>query len=201
MVRRRREAVGKCARGCPRDAHMPKKLPNPHKDWYCKLPFTSYLWGWWHHYAGNDLKPGLSAPYLSVLTGGLSRPPLPQYNGLRYVDWGPALLSLGPAERRVKILCLGPKRNLKSIFSPSPKRGGYIFSQCLGKGGQNRGAYLPTSLRGHNFPPAVSWAGSHHASLNPSAASNAFLCNFANTGPRDSIQLSNRCAICWKSHV
>ena len=35
-----------------------------------------------------------------------------------------------------------------------------------------------------------------HASVGPVAASNAFLCNFANYGHRNSIQLSNLCAMC-----
>ena len=51
-------------------------------------------------------------------------------------------------EPLVKILC-------------SLKRGSkfYIFSQCLEKGGQNRGAYQPTSLKGCPPPPrALSWA-------------------------------------------
>ena len=38
------------------------------------------------------------------------------------------------------------------------------------------------------------------ATLDPVAASNAFSCNFANNGHRNSIQLSNFRAMCWKSH-
>ena len=51
----------------------------------------------------------------------------------------------------------------------------------------------------HNFLPFTSAVGYHCISLNPAAASNAFSCNFVNTGPINSIQLSNRHAICWKS--
>ena len=43
-------------------------------------------------------------------------------------------------------------------------------------------------------------AGPRHASLGPVAASNAFSCNFVNNGRRNSIQLSNRRAVWWKSH-
>ena len=50
----------------------------------------------------------------------------------------------------------------------------------------------------HNYPTDVSSAGSHQALLDSAAASTAFLCNFANTGPRNLIQLPNRCAMCWK---
>ena len=53
----------------------------------------------------------------------------------------------------------------------------------------------------HNFTPRASSVGSRHASLDPAAASNAFLHNFANTGPRNSLQLSNRCAVCWKKAI
>ena len=35
-----------------------------------------------------------------------------------------------------------------------------------------------------------------HASLDSVAASNAFSCNFANDGQRNSMQLSNLCAMC-----
>ena len=47
----------------------------------------------------------------------------------------------------------------------------------------------------HNFPPC-----GHHALLDPVAASNAFSCNFANNGHRNSIQFSNLCVMCWKGH-
>ena len=50
----------------------------------------------------------------------------------------------------------------------------------------------------HNIPPPVSSVGSHHALLDPATALNAFLSNFANIGARNSIQLSNRCVMCWK---
>ena len=40
--------------------------------------------------------------------------------------------------------------------------------------------------------------GSRHASLDPAVASNAFSCSFANNGHRNSIQLSNLCAMCRK---
>ena len=43
--------------------------------------------------------------------------------------------------------------------------------------------------------------GSRHASQDPAAASNAFSCNFANTGHRISIQLSNLCAMCKKKAI
>ena len=51
----------------------------------------------------------------------------------------------------------------------------------------------------HTFPTPSSSVGSCHTSLDPAAASNAFLCSFPNTSVRKFIQLSNRCAMCWKA--
>ena len=51
----------------------------------------------------------------------------------------------------------------------------------------------------HNFPLPTSAVGRRFASLNPTAASNIFWSNFADTGPRNSIRLSNWCAMCWKA--
>ena len=52
------------------------------------------------------------------------------------------------------------------------------------------------------FSPPNSAAWRRRASLNSSAtmarSSNAFWYNFVNTGPRNSIQLSNRRVMCWK---
>ena len=52
----------------------------------------------------------------------------------------------------------------------------------------------------HNIPPSASSVRSCHALLDPAAASNAFSCNFANNRHRNSIQLSNLCAMRRKSH-
>ena len=50
------------------------------------------------------------------------------------------------------------------------------------------------------FPPTYKLSGHRHQSLDTSEASNAFWCNFSYTAPRNFIQLSNRCTVCWKSH-
>ena len=57
----------------------------------------------------------------------------------------------------------------------------------------------------HAFKPHCTispncYVGHRHTSLDPVAASNAFLCNFANNVHRNSIQLSHPCAMSWKSH-
>ena len=44
----------------------------------------------------------------------------------------------------------------------------------------------------------TSAVGRRHTSLDLIIPSNAFSCNFANNGQRNSVQLSNLCGMCWK---
>ena len=77
-----------------------------------------------------------------------------------------------------------------------------VGNEILLKGRTRRRGY-PDAFMLHctilHTPPASS-VGSHHSSLNPATASNAFSCNFAKNGHKNSIQLSNLCEMCRKSH-
>ena len=77
--------------------------------------------------------------------------------------------------------------------------GDMLLAQALGEHGSMAILTTLSHPTAQYFPPASS-VGSRHTSLDPAEASNAFLCNFDDTGPRNLIHLSNRCVMCWKSH-
>ena len=65
---------------------------------------------------------------------------------------------------------------------------------------QNKYTYnvCATWIAGWCYQNGITQGGRFCVFLITAAASNACLCNIANTGPRNSIHLSNRCEMCWK---